>query len=79
MPNTQNDLRVLVFAPFGKDAALIEQVLTQSAVTISNLSSVQELEGAISEFAGAAIIRRSTPEWHHCSLGAEVVPAASLV
>jgi signal transduction histidine kinase len=56
MPNTQNDLRVLVFAPFGKDAALIEQVLTQSAVTISNLSSVQELEGAISEFAGAAII-----------------------
>jgi signal transduction histidine kinase len=51
-----NDLRVLVFAPFGKDAALIERVLAQSTLTISTLSTLQELENAISEHAGAAII-----------------------
>lgn len=56
MPESENDLRVLVFAPFGKDAALIERVLAQSAVAISSLSSGQELEAAISESAGAAII-----------------------
>ena len=51
-----NDLRVLVFAPFGKDAALIERVLLQSAFTISTLPTLQDLESAISENAGAAII-----------------------
>jgi signal transduction histidine kinase len=50
------DLPVLVFAPFGKDAALIERVLRQSAVTIQTLSVLSELEAAISEDAGAAII-----------------------
>src|SRR5579863_2448526 len=50
------DLPVLVFAPFGKDAALIERVLRQSAVTIQTLAVLSELEAAISEDAGAAII-----------------------
>ena len=47
---------MLVFAPFGKDAALIERVLAQSAITICTLPTLQQLEDAISENAGAAII-----------------------
>jgi signal transduction histidine kinase len=51
-----NDLRVLVFAPFGKDAALIERVLAQSALAICTLATLPQLESAISEQEGAAII-----------------------
>ena len=51
-----SDLPVLIFAPFGKDASLIERVLHQSAVTTCVLRTVQELQAAISEDAGAAII-----------------------
>jgi len=50
------DLAVLVFAPFGKDAALIERVLAQSAVTIRTFAALQEFESAICEDAGAAIV-----------------------
>ncbi|HEY3975259.1 MAG TPA: ATP-binding protein [Candidatus Sulfotelmatobacter sp.] len=50
------DLQVLVFAPFGKDAILIERVLRQSALPICSLSTFSEFEAAISEHAGAAII-----------------------
>lgn len=56
MPDTLTDLRVLVFAPFGKDAALIERVLAQSAITIYTLPTFQQLEDAICENAGAAIV-----------------------
>src|SRR5512140_2607137 len=52
----RNDLRVLVYAPFGKDAVLIERVLAQSSVAICTLSTARELEDEISENAGAAII-----------------------
>jgi signal transduction histidine kinase len=51
-----SNLPVLVFAPFGKDAALIERVLHQSAVATLVLPSVQGLEAAICEDAGAAIL-----------------------
>jgi signal transduction histidine kinase len=51
-----SNLPVLVFAPFGKDAAPIERVLHQSAVVTSALLSVQGLEAAICEDAGAAIL-----------------------
>ena len=47
---------VLVFAPFGKDAVLIERVLAQSAVTTRAMASLQELAGEICEHAGAAIV-----------------------
>jgi signal transduction histidine kinase len=50
------DLPVLVFAPFGKDASLIERVLRQSAVAIRTLPTIQELESAVCEDAGAAIV-----------------------
>jgi signal transduction histidine kinase len=51
-----SDLPVLVFAPFGKDATLIERVLLQSNIKIRILPTLEELEAAICEDAGAAII-----------------------
>jgi signal transduction histidine kinase len=51
-----NDLPVLVFAPFGKDAALIARVLLQSDMRILTLPTLDELEAAICEDVGAAII-----------------------
>jgi signal transduction histidine kinase len=51
-----SDLLVLVFAPFGKDAALIARVLRQSAMNISRVESLPELVSSICENAGAAII-----------------------
>jgi len=51
-----SDLPVLVFAPFGKDAALIERVLRQSSVAVRVLSTLEGLKEAISENAGAAIL-----------------------
>jgi signal transduction histidine kinase len=50
-----NDLPLLIYAPFGKDAVLIERVL-QSDVKIRILNSAPELGEAICEDAGAAII-----------------------
>src|ERR1700739_4615374 len=50
------ELPVLVFAPFGKDASLIEKVLQQSAIENRILPGVPELETAMNEEAGAAII-----------------------
>ena len=47
---------ILVFAPFGKDAALIENVLRQSGVGTRLLSRFEDLATSISEDAGAAII-----------------------
>ena len=51
-----NDLHVLVFAPFGKDAILIEKVLTSCGIAVDVCSSPAALVSAISEDAGAAII-----------------------
>jgi signal transduction histidine kinase len=53
--NTSN-LPVLVFAPFGKDAALIERVFRQSDVSTQVLPCFEDFETSISEDAGAAII-----------------------
>jgi len=50
------DLPVLVFAPFGKDATLIERVLLQSGFEVRVLPTLDDLENQISEHAGAAII-----------------------
>lgn len=51
-----NDLRVLVFAPFGKDAVLIQKVLTSCSIPVDVCSGPDALISAISEDAGAAII-----------------------
>lgn len=52
----QFDSRVLVVAPFGKDAVLIEKVLKQSAVDVCAISRIDELAACIPETAGAAVI-----------------------
>lgn len=51
-----NDLRVLIFTPFGKDSALIEKVLTSCGIPVVVCASAASLVAAISEDAGAAII-----------------------
>jgi signal transduction histidine kinase len=56
MAENRSELPVLVFAPFGKDAALVERVLSQSEIQVSTLPTLQEFEAAIGEDAGAAII-----------------------
>lgn len=56
MPEVHTADRVLVFAPFGKDAVLIERVLQQSEVAVTPMSTAEELANAMSEDAGAAII-----------------------
>ena len=53
-PNT--NLPVLVFAPFGKDAALIERVLHGSSIEVRSFPAVDEFAASISDEAGAAII-----------------------
>ncbi len=51
-----SDIPVLVFAPFGKDAALIERVLRQSGFKVHSQSSVEQLREAVGEDAGAVIV-----------------------
>lgn len=51
-----NDLPVLVFAPFGKDGTLIEKVLQRSGFAIRSFPDLRQLEAAITEDTGAALI-----------------------
>ncbi|GEM_PF-1163405 len=54
--NCAHEFPVLVYAPFGKDAALIEQVLRQSEVVIRPVQKLEDLEAGICEDTGAAIV-----------------------
>jgi signal transduction histidine kinase len=57
MADTCNaNLPVLVFAPFGKDAALVERVLRQSLVNVRSFSTIEDFGSAICDDAGAAVI-----------------------
>ncbi len=47
---------VLVYAPFGKDAALIESLFRNANITARLLGRFEDLEKSISEDAGAAIM-----------------------
>ena len=50
------DLRVLIFAPFGKDASLIDTVLRESKIESLALPSTAALADALNQGAGAAIV-----------------------
>ena len=50
------NLRVLVFAPFGKDSVLIEKVLTSCGIAVVVCAGPASLVSAICEEAGVAII-----------------------
>ncbi|MBV9181502.1 MAG: ATP-binding protein [Acidobacteria bacterium] len=54
--NRHPELRVLVLAPFGKDANLIKRVLRQAGVNASTVANVPALALAISEDAGCAVV-----------------------
>src|SRR4051794_16650317 len=51
-----SELPVLVYSPFGKDAALIERVLRQSAINVRAFQTLEEFGAAICDDAGAAIV-----------------------
>ena len=50
------NLPVLVFAPFGKDASLVERVLRQSSVNVRSSSTIGDFASSICDDAGAAVI-----------------------
>ena len=50
------NLPVLVFAPFGKDAALVERVLRRSSINVHAFQTLEEFGASISDEAGAAVI-----------------------
>ena len=57
MPKTSNsDYRVLIFAPFGKDATLVEKLLQQSGISAQIVPNPAELAQNICTGAGAAVI-----------------------
>ena len=47
---------VLVHAPYGRDAALICQVLERSGITASSCSTVEQLRSSLGETTGAVLI-----------------------
>ena len=50
------EIPVLIFAPFGKDAVLIEKVLLQSGFRVQTLPTIEQLCATISEDAGGVIL-----------------------
>lgn len=50
------DLRVLIFAPFGKDASLIAGLLRESKIETSAITTTEALAHALDQGAGAAIV-----------------------
>jgi signal transduction histidine kinase len=62
------DLRVLVFAPFGKDSLLIETVLRGSGILVERCLEPAQLVASVGETAGAALITEEV--LHSDALGA---------
>jgi signal transduction histidine kinase len=54
--NGESKFRILIFAPFGKDAILIGQVLQKSGVVVQEVTDPAELSQCIRDGADAAII-----------------------
>lgn len=50
------DLRVLIYAPFGKDSLLIETVLRDSGILVEVCAGPAQLIASVGETAGAAVI-----------------------
>lgn len=62
-----NDLRVLILAPFGKDGSLIEAVLQECKINSMTMPGVEALTNAITDGAGAAIVTEEVLQ--HVSIG----------
>ncbi|MGD0989684.1 MAG: ATP-binding protein [Candidatus Sulfotelmatobacter sp.] len=52
----QSDYRVLVLAPFGKDALLVQTVLERSGIPVGVVEDVQGIARYVSDGAGCAIV-----------------------
>ena len=52
----QADYRVLVLAPFGKDAVLVREVLERSGIPVGVVDNVDAIARCVSSGAGAAIV-----------------------
>lgn len=55
-----SDERVLILAPRGRDAAVIEQVLARACVTTAHCTDVASLLACLEEETGAALITEET-------------------
>jgi len=62
-----NDLRVLILAPFGKDGSLIESVLLECKIDSLRVPDLEALTKAIADGAGAAIVTEEVLQ--HVSIG----------
>lgn len=68
-----SSLPVVIFAPFGKDAVLIERVLRQSDINVTAVPTLERLAGSICEDSGAAIITEEVLQNGAISTLAEIV------
>ena len=64
---SNNDLRVLILATFGKDGNLIEAVLRECKIASVAVATIEELTSAIAVGAGAAIVTEEVLQ--HESIG----------
>ncbi|HET7440555.1 MAG TPA: sensor histidine kinase [Terriglobales bacterium] len=55
-PESSYELQVLVFAPFGKDSALIAGMLQRAGLRVDVMSNPKQLAQAVSQGAGAAVL-----------------------
>src|SRR6202158_4139088 len=51
-----DDYRVLVLAPFGKDAVLVREVLERSGIPVGVVANVDAIARSVSGGAGGAIV-----------------------
>ncbi|HZZ16960.1 MAG TPA: hybrid sensor histidine kinase/response regulator, partial [Candidatus Sulfotelmatobacter sp.] len=52
----QNDYRVLVLAPFGKDAFLVREVLERSGIPVGVVANAAAIARCVCGGAGAAVV-----------------------
>lgn len=68
-----NDLRVLILAPFGKDGSLIESVLQECQIRSIAMPTVEMLTGAIADGAGATIVTEEVLQHESISVLAKLL------
>jgi signal transduction histidine kinase len=61
----QSDVDVVILAPFGKDAALIEKLLRQSGIPVRVVADANDLISGVPQDAGAAIVAEEALHEQH--------------
>lgn len=70
---SNNDLRVLILAPFGKDGSLIDAVLQESKIDSVTVPSIPALTDAIASAAGAALVTEEALQHESSSVLAKLL------